>query len=78
MLLLLPTGQSVRVPYCPGSFIVSNENWSNVTFPCCVMFNDSLKRNDELAVAVLDYSRVNPKLGPNINRVARSAYSRAQ
>jgi len=32
------------------------------TFPCWVIFEDNLKRNDELAVTVLDYSRVNPNM----------------
>eukprot|EP00965_Chrysotila_dentata_P220436 6191773-Pleurochrysis_carterae.AAC.1 len=63
MMLLLPTaGKSVRVPHCPANFIVSSPSWSTVTFPCWVMFNDQSKRKYELAVAVLDYSRVNPTM----------------
>eukprot|EP00965_Chrysotila_dentata_P072062 2380664-Pleurochrysis_carterae.AAC.2 len=61
-LLLLPSGQAVSVPYCPGHYVVSTDSWTDITFPCWAMFEDSLKRKDELAVAVLDYSRVTPDL----------------
>eukprot|EP00965_Chrysotila_dentata_P116625 3855110-Pleurochrysis_carterae.AAC.1 len=61
-MLLLPSGKSVRVPHCPGHYVVSNNDWADLTFPLWVMFDDKLKREDELAVAVLDYSRVSPDL----------------
>eukprot|EP00965_Chrysotila_dentata_P190924 6174200-Pleurochrysis_carterae.AAC.5 len=61
-MLLLPSGKSVRVPHCPGHFVVSNNDWADWTFPLLVLFDDKLKRKDKLAVAVLDYLRVHPDL----------------
>eukprot|EP00965_Chrysotila_dentata_P047336 1571025-Pleurochrysis_carterae.AAC.2 len=56
-MLLLPTGKAVRVPHCPGLYVLlDGEQRKKVTLPCWVIFKDNLKRNNELAVAVLDYS----------------------
>eukprot|EP00965_Chrysotila_dentata_P260264 6213843-Pleurochrysis_carterae.AAC.2 len=61
-MLLLPTGGAVRIPHCPGNYVVAKYFWSEVTFPCWGQFNDNLRRKEELAVAVLDYSRVHPNM----------------
>eukprot|EP00965_Chrysotila_dentata_P044739 1487347-Pleurochrysis_carterae.AAC.1 len=62
LLLLFLIGKSVRVPHCPGNFVVATYFWYDINFPCWVIFDDKLKRKDELATGVLDYSRVNPNM----------------